>query len=110
MKQIITIALFAFVTVSVHAQTILFNGTPVTGDTVYMQKGTSNTLMWDFVKPTNGIIQFQALMNAQPIACGSQWGPLGVNEKGRYKMRVIWYHDGTAEILYKRLVYVKYGK
>lgn len=92
-----------------QAQTVVFNGAPIIGDTIYIKKGTNNYLAFDFQKPNHGIIQFQALMNAQPIACGSQNGTLHVNEKGRYKMRIIWYHDGTAEILYKRLVYVKYN-
>ncbi|HQV01258.1 MAG: hypothetical protein JNK61_08330 [Bacteroidia bacterium] len=107
MKKLILIACF-FIGYTAQAQTVLFNGTPVMGDTVYIKKNSNNYLSIDYVKPTHGIYQFQALMNAEPISCGSQNGTLHVNEKGRYKMRMIWYHDNTAEIFFKKLIYVKY--
>jgi hypothetical protein len=108
MKKIIFLMAFLMSASVVKSQSLSINGNPIYGDTVYIKKGSPNNVSFNVALPTSGILQFQWLMNGQEYSCNGQTGSVFINEKGRYKGRIIWYHDGTMEIFYCAKLYVKY--
>lgn len=109
MKKIIFVLAFLMSALVVKSQSLSLNGNPIIGDTIYIKKGSPNDVSFNIALPTTGVLQFQWLMNGQEYSCNGQTGSAYINEKGRYKGRIIWYHDNTVEIFYCAKLYVKYA-
>ena len=110
MKKIIFMLSFIMIATFAKSQSLSLNGVPITGDTIYIKKGSPNNVSLNVVLPTSGVFQYQWLMNGQQYSCNGQTGTAYIDEKGRYKARVIWYHDGTAEIYFDAKLFVKHIK
>ncbi len=109
MKKLFFIVCFIISASVVNGQNLKLNGEPINSDTIYIKKGSFNHVTFNVPLPTRGVLVYQWLMNNLEYA-GGPGGLVYINEKGRYRGRIIWYHDGTAEIYFSTKLYVKYGK
>lgn len=109
MKKLILVLALIMSALVVKSQSLSLNGNPIIGDTIYIKKGSPNNVSFNIALPTTGVLQFQWLMNGQEYTCNGQTGSAYINEKGRYKGRIIWYHDNMVEIYYCVKLYVKYA-